>query len=57
MTAVWVLAAVAAVGAVLWLVWWFLLPAPQEHDDTRRADDAREPTGFSHGDVTMFWDH
>lgn len=52
----WVLLAIAAatVGA---LVWWFLLPAHAEHDDTRRADDQREPTGFSDGDVSMFWDH
>lgn len=46
----------AALIVVGFLVWWFLLPAPREHDDTRRADDQREPTGFSDGDVSMFWD-
>jgi len=46
----------AAFLAVGLLVWWLLLPAPQEHDDTRRADDGAEATGFSAGDVSMFWD-
>lgn len=52
----WVLFAIA-LAFVRVLVWWFQLPAPTEHDDTRRGDDLREPTGVSAGDVSMFWDH
>lgn len=51
----WLLLAIVLVAVGL-LVRWFLLPAPREHDDTRRADDQAEPTGFSQGDVSMFWD-